>query len=152
MNCWLTRTVTYSIWHNRRLSKNSGGKCVNEDEEQEAADRPSGKSALVRCTRGRPRREGWKCGENKVKKKKMCEIPRSSGGSARGRTVGDGGGAAHDATSSITVSWQRGELHAQPHIHPSDHFILRRVTNTITSFSDGLYRRWNVLLSWGFFF
>lgn len=36
--------------------------------------------------------------------KKKEEIPRSSGGSARGRTVGDGRGAAHDATSSITVS------------------------------------------------
>lgn len=43
-------------------------------------------------------------GKNKMSKMKKREIPRSSGGSVQGRTVGDGRGAAHDATSSITVS------------------------------------------------
>lgn len=65
-------------------------------------------------------------------KKQQEENPRSSGGSAWGRTVGDGWGAAHDAMLSITVSWQRGELQDLSHIHTPDHFILQCRTMTST--------------------
>ncbi len=41
---------------------------------------------------------------NMCKMKKKEEIPWRSGGSAPSRTVGDGRGAAHDATSSVIVS------------------------------------------------
>lgn len=56
------------------------------------------------CLRCRKCGHMGKTGENKMSKMKKREIPRSSGGSVQGRTVGDGRGAAHDATSSITVS------------------------------------------------
>lgn len=82
------------------------------------------------------RKKRVKSEKEMCKMKKKEEIPRSSGGSARGRTVGDGRGAAHDATSSITVSWQRGVLHEQPHIHYSDHFTLQCMATTIKSFTE----------------